>query len=624
MLESLRKGSKNIFVKAFMGVLALSFVIWGVGDVFRGRSSNSIAKIGDMELSYSEFSDSLQREITRYQQILGRSLTDEQIEQFNIKRNVLNHLIDSKLIRLRARDLKVMVGDEAVMDQIMSNSIFFDDHGKFSKENFDLILRSNGINKASYIDSLKEDTAISLLIDSVAAHPASMQGQAKILYEHRNEQRIADLLVVPANYVKEVGEPSDADLIQYYQEHADKFTVPELREVSYITFGMQNVKDDIKVSEDELRAEYESAVDSYTTPEMRDVDQYLFSDEDSTKAALASLKDGKYRDFEEQKVALGKITKSDLPDEVQDVVFGLEDKAISDPVKTMMGWHLFVIKNVEPARTLSFNEVRSDIEKALKESRSSDMFYEFANRVEDQMAAGVSLEDIAKKFDLIVHKVPSVDRMGKGAGGNILSDLPAQDTFLPLVFGLDAQVESPMTLLPDNATYVVAKVNSISPKRVKALDEVKGNARELWKEDAKVKQLKKKATDIAAMIKNGEKIEDVAGKMALKIKPAKKVTRPSPNSFMEGVEGEPVALAEELFRLNDGGVTGAYEAEDGSFMIGQLKEIKEADMKEDDLSKLENSLKDNFADDVLSQYNTYLRRHYPVLVNKGALESAKM
>ena len=38
-----------------MGLLVVSFAVWGIGDIFRGFGQNSVAKIGDTEISIEQF-----------------------------------------------------------------------------------------------------------------------------------------------------------------------------------------------------------------------------------------------------------------------------------------------------------------------------------------------------------------------------------------------------------------------------------------------------------------------------------------------------------------------------------------------------------------------------------------
>ncbi|MCE3232614.1 MAG: peptidylprolyl isomerase [Rickettsiaceae bacterium] len=617
MLDVMRRGAQNIVVKSFLGLLALSFVIWGVGDVFRGSSgANTIATIDDAHISYDEYNNNLRRELAKYQQITGKTLTDEQINQFGIKEAVLNTIVDGRIIRKRMEDLRFKVGDAAGSDQIFSNPAFFDESGKFSNEQFDAIMKANGLTKKYYLESVKVDTAIRLFIETMLAKPKTMAIQAEALYAHRSEQRVADLLYIPADYIKAVAEPSETDLVQYYQDNSAKFTIPETRDATYMTLNVSNVKDDIKLTDEELKAEYDANISSYQDAEKRSVTQYLFNTEAEAKAALEEIRKGKTSSYDSNKTDLGDVTRDSLPGEVQNAVFGLEKNVYSEPVSSPMGWHIFTVKNVVVSHTQPFAQVKKSIEEHLKEAKAAEQFTQYANQIEDDFASGMSLEDVAKKHKLKVTKISAVDMEGKANGKE--ADLPEREVFVPLVFKTDSGSVSPLTLLSDGYTYAAIRVDAVSPQREKALDEVKGIAIAMWKEQAKETKLKQAAEEIATKAQT-ESVNKLSDSLKLKLVESKTISRPA-DLDDEEKEILPHPLTKQLFALKVGHASGAYKTSDGSFVIAKLKDIKESPVQKTKLLSIENSLKDDFSEDILAQYNTYLRKEYPVKINESLLK----
>jgi methionyl-tRNA synthetase len=51
MLDALRRSVGSWVVKAFIGVIMLSFAVWGVSDVFRGYRGAEVARVGDTDFS---------------------------------------------------------------------------------------------------------------------------------------------------------------------------------------------------------------------------------------------------------------------------------------------------------------------------------------------------------------------------------------------------------------------------------------------------------------------------------------------------------------------------------------------------------------------------------------------
>ena len=55
MLGSIRNFSKSFLAKIFVAIIALPFVLWGMGDVFTSGKQNVLVEINDEKISSKEF-----------------------------------------------------------------------------------------------------------------------------------------------------------------------------------------------------------------------------------------------------------------------------------------------------------------------------------------------------------------------------------------------------------------------------------------------------------------------------------------------------------------------------------------------------------------------------------------
>jgi peptidyl-prolyl cis-trans isomerase D len=622
MLESMRKAAKNVFVKGFLLILASSFIIWGVGDMFRGRTSDTVATVGDNNISYNEFRNRLQSEISRYQQFFGLTLTETQIEQYGLKSIILNQMIDDKMLDQHAVSLNLKVGGDVVKDQLSANKMFFDDSGKFSPELFDDILKRNGINKNDYVELIKQDMVKGLLIDTLSSTPSSLSYATDAMYAYQNQERDFEALVIESDYIKNVNEPSDTDLVQFYQENTEHFSLPEVRGFTYFKYTVNDILNEVKISPEAIKEAYESNLTEYQDPEKRDIEQYLFDTEADALKALESLKAGKIADYSDKKTIVGEIDLAGLPDNIGKVVFNMETNIYSQPTKTELGWHIFKVNKIILSTTKSFDDVKASIQERLKEEKAAEIFYESATQIEDSLAAGSTLEDVSKKFNANLHKVDSVDNSGSDISGKILSDIADPKILTPLVFSGQTGEISPMTLLEDNLSYIIVRVDSISPKRTKALDEVKGTAIKLWKEKQQAVELGDLAAKVAKRLADGEDINKVAASMKIKVKKFNNVKRPGSDSSEEVKLVAPYELIEDIFAKQIGQSSESYITDDGDYMIAKLKFIKEAKNNEDKKNELREVLKAEFAEDILEQFRIYLHETYPVKTYEALINSS--
>ncbi len=619
MLAKMRKGSQHIIVKGLFVLLGLSFVMWGVGDIFRSDMRNGhVATVGKFAVTNAELENLVLNEVARYQEIVGKTLTEEETEKLGIKHYALNQLIRNKVTIARAEDLKLVTGKKIIAQNIYRNDVFFNEEGAFDKDRFKAVLQASGFTEETFIKAIKRDSSVNLLLETLAVSAVVPENMAREIFKTRNEKRVADLITIPSDLIKDLPEPSEADLIQFYQDNQESFSTPEQREITYITFNLAKIQNGIKPSEDELKEEYNNSISQYKIEETRNVDQYLFLKEEDAKAAYEKISKGDVKRFSKSKISLGNVTVSTSPSEVKGVIFALKQGEISAPVQSALGWHIFVVKSIEAEKTKTFEEVKKDIEKDLIEKKTSSEFAKFGDEIEDEFAAGKTMEEVAQKFDLTAHKVPAITIDGNDASGNKVAGFPDSKTLLPIVFNLDTGVASSLTLLSDNSGYAIMRVDSVTPKRVKALDEVKGIAIKLRKDQDKIKLLKDKATEIAGKLKSGEDMKSLAGKMNLKIKSAQIIKKPGEDSVQDGASGEPVMLANELFTLKkEGEVTGAYRNQEGSFVIAKLIKVQEttADNDKNAYINLQSDLENEMREDIIGQYINFLRKEYPVSIH---------
>ena len=117
MLRGIHKASSTWLGKAVMaavmGVLVISFAIWGIGDIFRGFGQNAVAEIGGTEISIEQFrqyyNDRLQQVIRQ----AGRPISPDQARALGLDRQILGQLVAETTLDEQARKLPELVGGSA-------------------------------------------------------------------------------------------------------------------------------------------------------------------------------------------------------------------------------------------------------------------------------------------------------------------------------------------------------------------------------------------------------------------------------------------------------------------------------------------------------------------------------
>src|SRR4029077_15717942 len=218
----------------------------------------------------------------------------------------------------------------------------------------------------------------------------------------------ADIVTLLVGDAGDVGQPSEAELTTFYDGHQDLFRAPEYRGFTLASLSPPDVAQGIEIPEAKLKEEFDERQDELQAPEQSQVQQILAPSEDKVKEAEAALATGK--DWNEvatqiagqnpETIELGRMKREELPTVLSDIAFELPLNKPSEPVKTPLGWHILRVVKIEPAGTQTFEQAKWKLEAELIHNEAVDRIYKVANRVDDALAGGMSLEDAAAKFEL--------------------------------------------------------------------------------------------------------------------------------------------------------------------------------------------------------------------------------
>ncbi|MCB2081480.1 MAG: peptidylprolyl isomerase, partial [Rickettsiales bacterium] len=223
----------NIFGSILIILSILAFAVWGIGDVFRGFSSNVIATVGDKDITQGELDQAVRSEMARMQKLYGPQATQFFPEE-QVRRSMLYSVINRNLLIEAAKQAGIYVGKDIIVDEVRQFPGFHDADGKFNTDMFRGYLRSQGVSEDMFFNSLREDRAIAFLLDSFSSTPLIPASLLKMMAAYDQETRNIEVMTFPAGYIKEAPEPSEGELLQYYEARKDTFATPEYRELTYL------------------------------------------------------------------------------------------------------------------------------------------------------------------------------------------------------------------------------------------------------------------------------------------------------------------------------------------------------------------------------------------------------
>jgi len=151
----MRKASSNWLGKTIMaivmGVLIVSFGVWGIADIFKGFGQSSLAKIGGTEISAEQFRQIYTDRLQQLSRQFGRPLTPEQARAFGIDRQVLQQTLAEAALDEDARRMGLNQSDAEVLRSIYNDPNFKGLNGQFDPQRFQSVIRNFGYTEGHYI-----------------------------------------------------------------------------------------------------------------------------------------------------------------------------------------------------------------------------------------------------------------------------------------------------------------------------------------------------------------------------------------------------------------------------------------------------------------------------------------
>src|SRR5271166_6819108 len=443
MLQAIRSRAATIFVQALFAVLILSFGLWGIGDIFRGRGTDTVvATVGDRSVRAEELQTSVRRALDQLSARFGSAIDLQQAKKFGLIDETLDQLIDRSLVDQEVARLQLDVSDDLIRNVIFDNPSFKGTDGRFDRGLLNSVLAANHLTEEQYVALLRHDIPHNDLIHALTAGAAAPQTMVDLLYRYRNEKRVADIVSLPIAGAGDPGQPSDSDLTAFYDAHQDLFRAPEYRGFTLASLDPADLAQGIEIPEAKLKDEYDQRQDEFQLPERREVEQTLAPTEDKAKEAEAALAAGKdWREVattvagqDPDTIDLGLMKRAEMPTNLADIAFELPLNQPGEPVKTPLGWHILRVVKIEPPVTQSFEQVKPKLEADLAHEEAVDRVYKIANQVDDALAGGNAIGEVASKFGLKTTEIAAVDVGGQDPEGKGVALPVSSEEVLKLAF----------------------------------------------------------------------------------------------------------------------------------------------------------------------------------------------
>lgn len=624
MLEAMRKGVGTWVAKIFIGLLVLSFAVWGIADIFGGYGTQTVATVGKKEISSQTYQTEFNREMRSLSNRLGRPLTLTEARSLGLDSQVLLRLIGDAAMDNQADELGLGVSGKAVIARIRRDPLFKDSSGQFSQQRYYQLLLSNNLSEPEFLERQRRAIVLEQIASPVTAGAYVPKALSDAANTYQNETRKLAYFTLPLAKAGEIAEPNDEKLREFYNTSKSQFRAPEYRAATTVFVSPETIAKDLEISDADISAYFENNKSRYGQPERRAILQIPFPDAASADEAYKKLKDGadfmeiaRTRDLTEKDVDLGLVAKTAILDEkAANEIFKLPVDQLSAPITGDLSTVIAKVTKIEPAVVRTLEDESENIRKLLASDAASAKVLDFYDKIEDERAAGLTLTEIAKKLSLKSLEVQAIDRRGRDEDGNDIEDLAKQLSVVRAIFSADVGVETDPEETADKG-YIWYDVRKIIPERQKDFAEAKDDILVKWREERERIVLSKKAQELVDKLNGGASLKDVASELELEVKETTRLKRTA------RVEGIPNAAIQQAFVIKPGSFGSALTGDNKARVLFQVIDAKLPEGTDAVAAKaISDSLKTSVADDLIVQYVRALRTEFGVEINQNALEEA--
>ena len=571
MLNIVRNLVSSIFGKILLGLMVLSFALWGVGDILSSGNSKLAAKVGNQKISLEEFYNKLGKEVQELNIRTGGQITIQEAYEQNIDKLIINDLVYEKMVLEFADKNKIYLSDNILKDAIKNLPQFIGSDGQFSEQLYRSSIRRNFSSEEEFLNELTFVYVNSLLFENFKSGNTINSKIIDLLYEYEGEERNIDYFIFNKNNIGV--DISDNELIEFYDLNKSKYFTEEVRTIEYIEFNLEDFKKLSSANNEDAFLYYNENKDLFFEEEKRSIKLARFESQEDAKNFFQiwsnndSEKTKKYN--ENNDITLNTIedlTKDSFEENVIKEIFNLEKNSISNPIKIAdAGFYVVKVIEILPETQKTYEEVKQNILDELSYNEAYNLYDQALNFADELLLTGYDLKDIALEMDLETVQDRAGEVIKKSELNEFLDNQKNKDLFSGAYTNITNYISD---IIIDNETAFIFKVVDINEPHIQKLDEIKDQVRIDLKDYKKQKILDEKANQflIENQFKSYDQFKNYIDSNKLELLYLKNIKRSLTNSNFEN------STIEEIFTSNKGNVIKFKDLNDNIGII-YLKEI---------------------------------------------------
>ena len=571
MLNIVRNLVSSIFGKILLGLMVLSFALWGVGDILSSGNSKLAAKVGNQKISLEEFYNKFGKEVQELNIRTGGQITIQEAYEQNIDKLIINDLVYEKMVLEFADKNKIYLTDNILKDAIKNLPQFIGTDGQFSEQLYRNSIKRNFSSEEEFLNELTFVYVNSLLFENFKSGNTINSKIIDLLYEYEGEERNIDYFIFNKDGIDV--DITDDELNEYYDLNKSKYFTEEVRTIEYIEFNLEDFKKLSSANNEDAFLYYNENKDLFFEEEKRSIKLARFENQEDAKNFFQiwsnsdAEKTKKYN--ENNNITLNTIedlTKDSFEENVVKEIFNLEKNTISNPIKIAdAGFYVVKVIEILPETQKTYEEVKQNILDELSYNEAYNLYDQALNFADELLLTGYDLKDIALEMDLETVQDRAGEVVKKSELNEFLDNQKNKDLFSDAYTNIANYISD---IIIDNETAFIFKILNVNEPYIQKLDDIEDQVIIDLKDYKKQKILDENANQflIENQFKSYDQFKNYIDSNKLELLYLKNIKRSLTNSNFEN------STIGEIFASNKGNVIKFKDLNDNIGII-YLKEI---------------------------------------------------
>ena len=498
MFRSLGK-SKIAFVLAILFGISLFFFKGGSRYSNLFNSDTVVATVSGTPISTSKFNRTMQMNINKFNQMLGKPITGDEIRSFQIHSLSLGALINDAVFENEYDSIKLII-DESVVAQKTKERIpqLYDKNNKLNETYLNTFLKQQQLKIEDIVQIINFETRDEFVNNALfnINYPQYFSSKIDNYNNHSRKISYIEFLLEEVNIENDIQKYAlnmKEELEKYYENNINQYMSKENRNVEYIIFNKKKYADNFVPTNFEIKEYFNANKELYYQKEKRSFTQFNFKKLEEAKnfkskiqnfinpsdiLKIAEENNIRFNEFEN-------LIADEMLEEISKPLFELNQNQQSKIIETSIAKHIIILQSIEPERQLKFDEVKENIKNTITAIELNNYFTDIKNQASEKILNGKSLSEIANDFNLTISLI-----------NNITQDYDQYDqseeiiisSLIPAAFGSNKDFVSDVIDINNDYAYIfnVKKITPSTPLDITSIQEILLND---WKKSKKIETI---------------------------------------------------------------------------------------------------------------------------------------